>query len=166
MWGVSFYLYSLYSAVMRLRRVTSIVIALMLGGCMAFKPAEPSQSPPSPGQTNSAPPEQQAALPPLPVPPPAERPLEPQKLVGLTQEQIKQLIGTPAAVREQSPAVVWSYDSAGCGLQLFFYLDMTSELYKALTYELKPKKPGGLQGSACLASLRPPTPTPGSPDHE
>lgn len=121
----------------------------------------------SPSQPESEPPKQEASRPglPLPVPPPTAKPLEPSKLVGLTEEEIKQLIGAPAAVSQQPPAVVWSYSSAGCGLQLFFYLDMTSQLYKTLTYELKPKKPGELRGSACVASLRAPSPA-GSAGHE
>jgi hypothetical protein len=53
--------------------------------------------------------------------------------------------------------VVWTYGSAGCGLDIFFYLDLASQTFKALTYEMTPKGPRALQGSACVASLRPPS---------
>lgn len=145
-------------------RVTPFLIALALGGCALVEPTL-QHPPPKPGPatgpaTSVAPtetPGPQAALPPLPVPPPKERPpqpIEPQKLVGLTQEETRRLIGAPATVHDEAPAVVWSYASNDCGLDVFFYLDMASQSFKALTYELKPKGPHGRSGSACLASLR------------
>ena len=113
-------------------------------------PAAPAQAPP-----------QEAALAPIPVPPPRERPeqpVAPERLVGLSEGDIKQLIGDPTGIREEPPAVVWSYSSARCGLNVFFYMDMATQTFRALTYELKPKEPDGLAGSACLASLRPASP--------
>lgn len=101
---------------------------------------------------------QEAALAPLPVPPPRDRldqSLAPERLVGKSEDDIRRLIGEPANVREEPPAVVWNYSSAGCGLSVFFYMDMASQTFRALTYDLKPKQPGGLVGGACLASLRP-----------
>lgn len=50
--------------------------------------------------------------------------------------------------------MIWNYASSGCVFELFFYLDLSSQNFKALTYELKPKAPRGLVGSACLASFR------------
>ncbi|MFI4988961.1 MAG: hypothetical protein ACHQF3_16160 [Alphaproteobacteria bacterium] len=124
----------------------------------AAPPAEPPQAvhPPTPPGVN-----QEAALPPLPVPPPRERPVDrimPERLVGLSEADIRALIGEPGAVREEPPAVVWSYASAGCGLELSFYMDLASQTFRALTYELKPKAPHGLTGSTCLTSLRPAPP--------
>ncbi len=103
-------------------------------------------------------PRQQAALPPVPVPPPRERQagvVAPERLVGLGEADVRALIGEPASVREEAPALVWRYASAGCGLEVFFYMDLASQTFRALSYELKPKVPHGLAGSACLASLHP-----------
>jgi hypothetical protein len=101
-------------------------------------------------------------LAPIPVPPPPrERPdqsLAPERLVGLSEEDTKRLIGDPGGIREEPPAVVWSYSSARCGLNLFFYMDMATRTFRALAYELKPTAPDGLAGSACLGSLRPAAP--------
>jgi len=80
--------------------------------------------------------------------------MAPERLVGKTEDDIRRLIGEPVNVREEPPAVVWSYSSAGCGLSVFFYMDLASQTFRALTYELKPKPPDGLAGGACLASLR------------
>jgi hypothetical protein len=146
---------------MRPGRAIVFAVAFTLTGCSAFErlshppPARPVVAPPT------APPEARAVPPPIPVPPPSERPpqpIDPKKLVGLTQEETKRLFGAPAAVRDEPPAVVWSYGSTGCGLEMFFYLDLTNQTFKALTYDLKAKNPRGLQGSACLASLRTATP--------
>jgi hypothetical protein len=93
------------------------------------------------------------------VPPPREaappgEAVDPQHLVGLSEDDIRRVIGVPAGVREQSPAVVWSYASAACALDVFFYLDLASQTFRAVTYQLTPKGAQGLQGGACLASLR------------
>ena len=81
--------------------------------------------------------------------------MAPERLVGKTEDDIRRLIGEPVNVREEPPAVVWSYSSAGCGLSVSFYMDLASQTFRVLTYELKPKPPDGLVGGACLASLRP-----------
>ncbi len=125
----------------------SILIVLALGGCSLLDPSAP---PPS---ANAAPAEQEAALPPVPSPPPATRPIEPQRLLGLSQAEVQTLLGAPTAVREQPPALVWAYRASDCGLELFFYLDLTSKAYRALTYDIKPRQPGGAQGGFCVAEL-------------
>lgn len=144
-----------------------LLIALVLGACAPAAPVgQPAAATPiptprpapvaAPAQPAISP--EVAAIPPIPVLPPRDRPdptLTPERLVGLTEEDLKQLIGAPAAVREEPPAVLWSYSSAGCALNVFFYMDLASRTFRALTYELKPKEPKGLAGGACLASLRP-----------
>jgi hypothetical protein len=129
---------------------SSIGILLALGGCslLACSP----ETPPATGAAPAA--EQQASLPPVPSPPPATRPIEPQRLVGQTQAQVQALLGAPTTVREQPPALVWAYRAGDCGLELFFYLDLTSKTYRALTYDIKPYQPGGAQGGFCVAELR------------
>lgn len=158
---------------MRQMRVAVLLIAAALGGCSYLGIG----TEPGGGTAGERPPVEKpgatAARPPLPVPPPTERPpaeqssieppppteqpppIAPERLVGLTEDQTRALIGSPAAVRDEPPAKVWTYGSAGCGLDVFFYLDLASKTFKALTYEVTPKGAHGLQGSACLASLQP-----------
>jgi len=156
-------------------RVKLLALALGLAACAPVPPeraaslpspsapppraAETPAKPPTPADT--PPPRQEAAVAPLPVLPPRERPdqaIAPERLVGMSEADIERLIGAPAGIREEPPAVVWSYSSMHCGLNVFFYMDMASQTFRALTYELKPSAPGGLSGSACLASLRPAAP--------
>ena len=85
--------------------------------------------------------------------------MAPERLVGQTEDDIRRLIGEPGNVREEPPAVVWSYSSAGCRAQrLLLHRCSASQTFRALTYDLKPKPPDGLVGGACLASLRPAPP--------
>jgi hypothetical protein len=59
---------------------------------------------------------------------------------------------------ERAPAVVWAYESAGCRLELSFYMDMASQSLRVLTTEAKPKGEPGLTGDACVGSVRTATP--------
>ena len=134
----------------RLSTRPSIAIVLILGGCSLLEPS----APPADSPKSNPPPQEQASLPPLPTPPPPVRPFEPQRLVGLTQPEVQALLGAPAAVREQPPALVWAYRGSDCALELSFYLDLASKAYKALTYDIKPRRPGGAEGGFCIAELR------------
>jgi len=113
---------------------------------MHESPAPAPASPPPPAAVV-------ASLPPVPTPPPSLRPIEPQRLVGLTQPEVQALLGAPSAVREQPPSLVWTYRTSDCGLELFFYLDLATKAYKALTYDIKPRHPGGAEGGFCVAEL-------------
>ena len=63
--------------------------------------------------------------------------LVPQKLIGLDQRQVQDLLGVANRTREVSPAVVWEYRTKGCGLDVFFYLDLASQRFRALAYDIK-----------------------------
>jgi len=106
----------------------------------------------------------QAALvvPPQPAPtvPPPEPPAplpapRPETLVGLDPAQTESLLGPPAAVREQSPATIWSYTTTNCRLDLFFYMNMASKRLSALSYDLKNQdgQPNEVLASECLRQL-------------
>jgi hypothetical protein len=138
----------------RLPRAIPLLAALSLGACEMNEQSRAPTPPPPPASAGSA--NELAALP-VPVPPPKDRavqPIEPERLVGLSQDETRHLIGNPSAMRDEPPAVIWTYGSTGCGLEIFFYLDLVSQTFKALTYDLKPKGPKGLQGGACVASMR------------
>lgn len=76
-----------------------------------------------------------------PPPKPPELPvrgeLGEERLTGLTTNQTWDLLGPPSQVEEESPATVWTYDVAGCRLELFFYFDLESQQQRTLALDLE-----------------------------
>lgn len=78
-----------------------------------------------------------------PTPPPAKpavpggtRALTPPALVGMSEDEIFQLLGQANTRREEPPATIWEYRSRDCALDLFFYMDMESKRFRALAYDV------------------------------
>ncbi|HYH38759.1 MAG TPA: hypothetical protein VD860_11105 [Azospirillum sp.] len=63
--------------------------------------------------------------------------LDPDALMGLDQRQTKRLLGVPVAMEDQAPARVWSYANGACTLKVFFYMDLSSQDFRALSYDVK-----------------------------
>jgi len=62
--------------------------------------------------------------------------LDPKKLVGLNFEQIQGLLGEPSGRGERPPGKVWTYSTDSCVLNVFFYADINTREFRALTYEI------------------------------
>ena len=64
-------------------------------------------------------------------------------------------MGPPSAIREQSPATIWSYTTTNCRLDLFFYMNMASKRLSALSYDLKHQdgQSNDVLASQCLRQL-------------
>jgi hypothetical protein len=97
-------------------------------------PAAPAAVPPP------APPA--AAQPPRPTPKPVELArttpsAKLERVFGLSLGETRALLGTPYLQREAPPAKVLAYDGKICTLNVFFYLDLDSGRYRALSYEIK-----------------------------
>jgi hypothetical protein len=80
--------------------------------------------------------------------------IKPKTLVGMTREQVKSLIGDPIRIADRPPATVWSYRTNGCALEVFFYLDVASKKFRALTYELTGDKGAKISPNLCLGQIR------------
>ena len=57
-------------------------------------------------------------------------------IVGFSEEEVAGLLGTPSHVHEEPPATIWRYSKEGCQLDLYLYMDMTTESFRVLTYEM------------------------------
>jgi hypothetical protein len=68
---------------------------------------------------------------------PAASPFDPKEVVGLGFRETEALLGTPTRQEERPPAKVWSYESGDCVLSIFFYADINTREFRALTYEVK-----------------------------
>ncbi len=76
-----------------------------------------------------------------------------KRLFGLSIQEAQILLGAPFLQTEMPPAKVLAYDGKSCTLSVFFYLDLDSDRYRALAYEIK-----GGDGSApakqrCLSDI-------------
>lgn len=104
----------------------------------------------------------QAALPPaeldpwesetakaVPAPPPEVKPVSPGRLVGMTRDEARALLGNPMGERSDPPATVWTWRNSRCQLELFFYMDVSTRDMRALTYEVT----GSPRQSTCLGEL-------------
>jgi hypothetical protein len=147
----------------------SILAVAALTGCQLFNKPAPAPPPPPPAQTTAAPePPATPPPPPEPAPVPAQKPAQvaatapiaapppgpdPKELVGLDFDQTQHLLGKPTKQEEKPPAKVWVYDGTNCDLTIFFYADINTQQFRALTYEIKHHQATEGTDDQCLAQL-------------
>ncbi len=133
---------------------------LLLSGCAdrrevaTLPPA--AQTAPEPADTDSEP-----AGPEEPLPVPARKPetlakrtdLDPERLIGLSTFQTESLLGMPALQDERPPAKVWTYNAQSCVLSIFFYPDINTRVFQALTYEFNAEVKTDAARRRCLEEL-------------
>jgi hypothetical protein len=109
-------------------------------------PAEPAPLPAQkPAQVATA-----ATTAPIAAPPPGP---DPKQLVGLDFATTQHLLGKPAKQEEKPPAKVWVYNGTNCDLTIFFYADINTRQFRALTYEIKNHQATEGTDDQCLAQL-------------
>ena len=57
------------------------------------------------------------------------------ELVGKSQSEVAALIGNPTLVEQRAASTVWTYRGESCGLDVFFFLDMSTSDERVLTVE-------------------------------
>ncbi len=57
------------------------------------------------------------------------------ELVGKSQSEVAALIGSPTQVEQRAASTVWTYRGDACGLDIFFFLDMSTSDERVLTVE-------------------------------
>jgi hypothetical protein len=87
---------------------------------------------------------------PVAAPPPGP---DPKELVGLDFAQTEHLLGKPTKQDEKPPAKVWTYNGTDCDLTIFFYADINTRQFRALTYEIKNHQATEGTDDQCLAHL-------------
>lgn len=109
----------------------------------------------SPSDSKAAPhPPEAKPRPPATLAPSAAPFVELASLVGRGEEDITQILGEPREVRNDPPAMVWNYVVAGCTFDLFFYLDLKSQDFRALAYNFEPSVNTDEAKRACLAKIQ------------
>lgn len=120
--------------------------------------AEPPAPAEPPAQTTAPrrpPPTRQASVQP---PPPAvaqpPRTVEPAELVGYNFDSVLTVLRQPDAVERNALSVVWTYAGSDCTLQLYFYPDIQTAVFRLLKYELKRASGERLNdGGACMQPM-------------
>jgi hypothetical protein len=147
----------------------SILMVAFVSGCQL---GQSQPVPVAPPQTTAAPEPPAAPPPPAePVPLPAQKPAQvataattapiaapppgpdPKQLVGLDFATTQHLLGKPAKQEEKPPAKVWVYNGTNCDLTIFFYADINTRQFRALTYEIKNHQATEGTDDQCLAQL-------------
>jgi len=146
----------------------SILMVAVLTACQLFKPTLPPAPPPAETAAAPEPPAPPPPPPPEPAPLPAQKPAQvaatapiaapppgpdPKELVGLDFGQTQHLLGKPSKQEEKPPAKVWVYDGTNCDLTIFFYADINTQQFRALTYEIKHHQATEGTDDQCLAQL-------------
>jgi hypothetical protein len=74
----------------------------------------------------------------LPEADPEMRPkATPETLVRLDEQAMRRLLGEPTWTEDQPPVRYWQYATRSCVLRVFFFLEMDTQRFRALSYELK-----------------------------
>jgi hypothetical protein len=105
----------------------------------------------SPVRKKIAPPLKRA---PLPVPKQAEpMVLAPADLVGFDFSSVLQVLRRPDTVQSSSVSIVWTYSEPSCTLQLYFYPDIQTKVFRLLKHDLKSAADGAAERNACMRDI-------------
>lgn len=83
----------------------------------------------------------------------AEVDSDPRQLIGLDPSATTALLGEPAVQEEKPPARVWTYNAKDCVLSIFFYADINTRVFHALTYEIKNDDQSDAGKRHCMGEL-------------
>ncbi|HLJ65652.1 MAG TPA: hypothetical protein VKT70_16190 [Stellaceae bacterium] len=107
----------------------------------------PEAPPPEPKRKPSPTPHLAALTPPALTPlaktvapaSPTPRPLESNfdRLIGLDQNSVTELVGYARQVVDEPPAKIWRYVGRTCELDVYFYLNLQTSVMRALHYEVR-----------------------------
>jgi hypothetical protein len=84
----------------------------------------------------------------------AARPSSPAGVIGLTQQQVELLLGPPMEQTDMAPAQAWRYRGDRCTLELYFYIDVKSRIFRTLSYDMIPREADAGARRRCLAELK------------
>ena len=90
---------------------------------------------------------------PRPRPKPIGFSVNPRALVNLDESGVREVMGAPAMVREEPPAVIWSYLSGECRLDVYLYENLNTKILRSLTYVVETDRRDVTPEKYCLQQL-------------
>ncbi len=119
-------------------------------------PAQPAPEPPR--LASIVPPSRPPPNAAIPTPKPNRldaEPVAPADLVGFDFPGVLHVLRKPDSTQKQALSVVWSYEQADCHLDLYFYPDIQTKVFRLLKFDLKDAAGEKLSDtSACMRGLR------------
>ncbi len=131
--------------------VAALLAAAACTQLFAPPPQAPAQQP-SQQPAPVAPPATASVAP--PKSPKAAGGFDPHRLIGLNYDDALSIAGKPADTRDEPPASVWRYRVEECFVDVYFYMDMGTQQFRALAYEVKPSKTSSEVRKACAEMAR------------
>jgi hypothetical protein len=96
-----------------------------------------ARQPVHPQPAAQKPPAPEPAAPPPPAKPTPAEPL-PTTVIGLSQADVRTLLGNPTTAGDSGPAQTWTYRAPTCTLTVAFFYDVTRSAFFALTARAEP----------------------------
>ncbi|HEX6958810.1 MAG TPA: hypothetical protein VF194_12560 [Ferrovibrio sp.] len=75
-------------------------------------------------------------------------------LSGLREDELRDLLGKPTVVEDRPPAKIWRYKQASCHLNVSFYPDVETRVFRILSYEVKSNDDTDQGKRQCWSELR------------
>lgn len=131
--------------------------AALLAAAACTQSPKPATHPPAQQQSTQPPASAPPAAPASVAPPKAAKPtasFDPHRLIGLNYDEATSVAGKPTDTRDEPPASIWRYKVEECFVDVYFYMDMGTQTFRALAYEVKPTKPAPEIRKACAEMAR------------
>jgi hypothetical protein len=122
------------------------------GSVVMVPPAAPLPEP-LPAPAEALPPALPPSLPLKGAAPGAPEHPGPKALVGLDEQATVRLLGEPSWTEDVPPAKYWQYATPSCVLRVFFFMEMTTQNFRALSYELTSSDDAPNVHERCFAQL-------------
>ena len=118
------------------------------------EPEMPKVASRMPNTKNAAPKKKPAPLKAPPLPKLAERlVIAPADLVGFDFSSVLHVLRRPDSVRTNALSIVWTYSEPSCTLQLFFYPEIQTKIFRLLKHDLRSASDGEPERKACMRDI-------------
>jgi hypothetical protein len=75
-------------------------------------------------------------------------------LIGIDERGAENLFGTPHRRHDNATNKTWYYRDGSCALDLYFYMDMSSRVFRTLAYEVSSNDQSAESRDQCIARLQ------------
>ena len=77
----------------------------------------------------------------------------PERLMRLSGDELKALLGSPGFVRRDPPAEIWQYGTASCVLDVFLYAEAKGGPHRVSHFEFRGRSVEGVAPADCYRQL-------------